>query len=103
MAIEERWFVLCSWIENRWKTLTKAFHAWKRFENELQLQTRWLDTAEKTFRQMEQSPTEETKELMQQEKQISVSRGRGRRIPFLVSCSLFSFLLIPLFKAIFDD
>ncbi len=73
MAIEERWFVLCGWIEERWKTLREALRLWRALQETSARLSGWIDGAESTIKKMEQSPTEETTQLVQQVKEIMVS------------------------------
>lgn len=71
MAIEERWFVLCRWIEER----GRALHRCLEFAKEKEQLIEWLKNAEQTLRGMEQRPTEETSELLNQVKQIMVGHS----------------------------
>ena len=66
MAIEERWTVLCSWIGERWEKLTNVEKVWNLFEMRRESLSEWLNSVEKSLRQMERVPTEDPKELEQQ-------------------------------------
>eukprot|EP00094_Tigriopus_californicus_P012072 TCALIF_11665-PA protein Name:"Similar to DMD Dystrophin (Gallus gallus)" AED:0.11 eAED:0.12 QI:11/0.44/0.31/0.89/0.88/0.89/19/143/3398 len=66
MALGERWTVLCTWIEERWKFLTKVANTWKKVEKEQDILRAWLSRVEKSLRQMERSPTEDRLELEEQ-------------------------------------
>lgn len=73
MAIEERWFVLCSWIENRSDVLNQVLKVWSQFEDDKKSLISWLDVVERGLKKMEQSPTEEKRQLLGQAQQITVS------------------------------
>ena len=72
MAIEERWTVLCSWIGERWEKLTNVEEAWSVFDQREMSLSEWLDSVEKSLRQMERVPTEDPKELELQALVITV-------------------------------
>ena len=76
MAIEERWCVLCGWIDQRWKKLDDILADWKQFEADKVTLMEWFDKAEQNLKLMERSPTEETNQLLQQVKDIMVRRPR---------------------------
>ncbi len=73
MAIEERWFVLCGWIEGRGTALEEASKLWSGLEEGARVLHGWMEEAERTVKRMEQSPTEEERHLLQQVKDIKVS------------------------------
>ena len=72
MAVAERWDVLCSWIEGRWKTLNEMAILWGQLEDDHNRLKEWLDGVEKALKLMESSPTEEFGQLTQQTKHIKV-------------------------------
>ena len=74
MAIEERWFVLCSWLDDRGAALRRRLE----FAQETEALSEWMARAEGTLRGMEHSPTEESSKLLLQAKEIRV----GQKINF---------------------
>ena len=68
MAIEERWFVLCSWLDDRGAALRRRLE----FAQESTALSAWMAAAEGTLRGMEHSPTEESAKLLLQAKELMV-------------------------------
>jgi len=89
MAMEERWCVLCDCIDRRRDALKEVLSLWLGVRKEAKELLEWMSCAEATFKKMEQSPTEETAQLMLQLEEITVSSlqlvvprlgGRGQRL-----------------------
>lgn len=93
MAVAERWDVLCSWIEGRWKTLNEMAILWGQLEDDHNRLKEWLDGVEKALKLMESSPTEEFGQLTQQTKHIKVRKKLYKHLENILEVQKFDIVL----------
>lgn len=77
-SLGQRWANVCKWVEEQWQILQEVLSKWKHFSGEQRQFNQWLEEKEHVLAQMCSVDMRDVNEVIEQVRQLKVSRCCSR-------------------------